>query len=81
MEPRPENLLKKVQKEFPEYKIHVVYECGCFGFWAHRAFRSYDWQSVVFNPSDIPRRAKHNFRKTDTIDTRNLSEQLKAAAF
>ena len=80
MEPNPKNLLKKVNKEFPNYEIHVVYECGCFGFWAHRAFESFGWNSVVVNPSDIPRRAKHKFQKTDTIDARNLSEQLKAGS-
>ena len=73
MEPNPKNLLKKVNKEFPNYEIHVVYECGCFGFWAHRAFESFCWNSVVVNPSDIPRRAKHKFQKTDTIDARNLN--------
>ena len=80
MEPNPKKLQKKIEKDYPNYEVNIVYECGCFGFWAHREFESFGWHSVVVNPSDIPRRAKHNFRKTDTIDARNLSEQLKAGS-
>jgi len=33
---------------------------------------------LVVNPSDIPRMDKQQYQKTDTIDCRNLSKQLKA---
>jgi len=53
MKHNPESLRRKIEKEYPEYEIEVVYECGCFGYWAHRLFESYGWKSVVVNPSDI----------------------------
>jgi len=76
MEPNPELLRKKVLKEFPNYKVEIVYECGCFGYWAHRKFESYAWKSYVVNPADLPRISKQRFQKSDTIDARNLSKLL-----
>lgn len=76
MEPDPEALYKKVSKDYPTHKVEVVYECGCFGYWAHRKFESYGWTSYVVNPADLPRISKQKFQKTDTIDARNLSKLL-----
>ena len=78
MEPDPDILHKKVTKEFAGYSVEIVYECGCFGYWAHREFDSYGWRSIVVNPCDIPRISKQKFTKTDSIDARNLSKLLKA---
>ena len=54
----------------------MVYECGCFGYWAHREFVSYGWKSIVVNPADIPRMHKDKYEKSDTIDARKLSKYL-----
>ena len=78
MEPLPDVLHSKVEKEYLGYEVHVVYECGCFGYWAHRKFLDYGWNSIVVNPADIPRMSKDRFEKTDTIDARKLSKYLKA---
>lgn len=78
MEPDPDGLYAKVLKEYVGYEVEVVYECGCFGYWAHRKFVSYGWQSIVVNPCDIPRISKQKYTKTDSIDARNLSKLLKA---
>jgi len=78
MEPIPENLYTKVLKEYRDYEVEIVYECGCFGYWAHRKFESYNWKSIVVNPADIPRMNKDKYEKTDSIDARKLSKYLKA---
>jgi len=78
MEPDTEALHKKVMIEYKGYDVEIVYECGCFGYWAHRKFVSYGWKSLVVNPCDIPRISKQKFTKTDSIDARNLSKLLKA---
>jgi transposase len=78
MEPDPDALHRKVMEEFKNYKVETVYECGCFGYSAHRKFVSYGWNSIVVNPCDIPRISKQKFTKTDTIDAINLSKLLKA---
>jgi len=77
MEPSPEQLQKKVLKEFPDYSVETIYECGCFGYWAHREFMSFGWKSYVVNPADLPRMSKQKFQKTDSIDARALSKFLK----
>jgi len=77
MEPDVEQLHRKVLKDYPNHEVEVIYECGCFGYWAHRAFLSYGWMSYVANPADLPRINKQKFQKTDTIDARNLSKFLK----
>lgn len=55
MEPDPDSLFRKVTKEYKDYEVELVYECGCFGYWAHRKFVSFGWKSIVVNPCDIPR--------------------------
>jgi len=78
MEPQPDKLRDKVNKEYSGYSVEVVYECGCFGYWSHRKFESYGWKSIVVNPADIPRMSKDKYEKTDSIDARKLSKYLKA---
>jgi len=78
MEPDADALHHKVNKEYKDYTVEVVYVCGCFGYWAHRKFLSFGWTSFVVNPCDIPRISKQKFTKTDSIDARNLSKLLKA---
>jgi len=76
MEPNPELLKEKIDRDYSGYGVSVVYECGCFGYWAHRKFVTYGWQSIVVNPADIPRMHKDRYEKSDTIDARKLSNYL-----
>jgi transposase len=77
MEPNPDILKEKVDRDYPGYDVEIVYECGCFGYWSHRKFVSYGWHSIVVNPADIPRMHKDRYEKSDTIDARKLSKYLK----
>jgi len=77
MEPNPDLLKEKIGRDYSGYDVEVVYECGCFGYWAHRKFVSYGWDSIVVNPADIPRVHKDRYEKSDTIDARKLSKYLK----
>ena len=36
MEPFPDLLKEKIDRDYPGYAVEIVYECGCFGYWAHR---------------------------------------------
>jgi transposase len=76
MEPYPDILKDKIERDYKGYSVEIVYECGCFGYWAHRKFESYGWKSIVVNPADIPRIQKDKYEKTDTIDARKLSKYL-----
>ena len=56
----------------------MVHESGCFGYEPARAFISYGWDTFIVNPADIPRPSKNKFAKSDKIDAKNLSEQLRS---
>ena len=76
MEPDPDLLKEKIDRDYKGYSVEIVYECGCFGYWSHRKFVSFGWKSIVVNPADIPRIHKDKYEKSDTIDARKLSKYL-----
>lgn len=76
MPPNAELLLDYVLTNFPDHEVFITYESGCCGFSAARSFTSYGWQVTVVNAADIPRIQKHQFQKSDRIDSRMLSRCL-----
>ena len=75
--PLPAAFKEYVDRSFPEHQVHCVYEAGCCGYSAARAFQSYGWDVCVVNPADVPRPAKQAWNKTDTVDCINLAKQLR----
>jgi len=73
----PEKLLAYVSKHFHGYQVTTAYEAGCCGYYAHRCFQSYGWQSLVVNPADIHRKGKEQHTKTDKIDAQLIARELK----
>lgn len=73
----PTILQTYVNKNFPNYEVYTAYEAGCCGYHAHRSFISYGWKSFVVNPADIHRKTKEKVTKTDAIDARVISRELK----
>jgi transposase len=73
-----EDLYLYVQKTFPNYEVHLVYESGCCGFSAARYFLNLGWQVLVVNPADVKTGDKERYQKTDALDSKNLSNQLKS---
>lgn len=67
-----------VEKNYAEYEVSIAYEVGCFGYKPARDFESFGWDTYVVNPADIPRPSKSKFMKTDKIDAKNISQQLKS---
>jgi transposase len=76
MPPIAVQLLEYVQNNFSGYMVMLTYESGCCGFSAARSFQSYGWEVIVVNAADIPRIQKHQFQKSDRIDSRMLSRCL-----
>lgn len=66
-----------VNKHYPDHHVYCAYEAGCCGYSAHRAFQSFGWNSLVFNPSDISRTGKTQFQKTDQMDADLICRELK----
>ncbi len=77
MSPDPDQLLKYVTKHFSGYEVSTAYEAGCCGYYAHRCFESYGWQSLVVNPAEIHRKGKEKYTKTDKIDAQLIARELK----
>lgn len=77
MPPDPGQLKAYVDKHFPDHEVSVAYEAGCCGYYAHRCFEGYGWNSLVVNPADIHRKGKERFTKTDRIDAQLISRELR----
>jgi transposase len=77
MPPEPSKLKDYVDKHFPCHLVSTAYEAGCCGYYAHRCFVSYGWESLVVNPADIHRKGKERYTKTDRIDAQLISRELK----
>lgn len=77
MDPRPKQLKEYVNKYYSDYEVTTAYEAGCCGYYAHRCFESYGWQSLVVNPADIHRKGKERHTKTDRIDAQLIARELK----
>lgn len=77
MPSKSEELYAYVQNHFPDYEVSLVYEAGCCGFHAARYFLNLGWNVLVVNPSDVKRSDKDRYQKTDLLDSKNLSNQLK----
>ena len=75
--PVPAAFKEYIDRSFPGHQVYCVYEAGCCGYTAARAFQSFGWEICVVNPADIPRPAKQAWTKTDTVDCINLAKQLK----
>lgn len=78
MPARSRELLNYVEQHFSDYEVHLVYEAGCCGFSVARYFMNMGWHVMVVNPADVKSGDKQRYQKTDKLDARNLSNQLKA---
>lgn len=73
-----EDLFQYVERTFPNHQVNLVYEAGCCGFSVARFFLNLGWNVIVVNPADVKTGDKQKYQKTDALDAKNLSNQLKA---
>ena len=73
-----EDLYQYVERTFPNHEIALVYEAGCCGFSVARYFLNLGWTVLVVNPADVKTGDKERYQKTDALDSKNLSNQLKS---
>jgi len=76
--PNPVALKAYLDKHFPEAKVFSAYEAGRFGFWIARKLKSYGYECLVVNPSDIPSTNQESQNKTDPTDSRKIAKALRA---
>lgn len=78
MPSKSSDLYDYVEKNFPNHEVNLVYEAGCCGFSVARYFLNLGWNVLVVNPADVKTGDKQKYQKTDALDAKNLSNQLKA---
>lgn len=76
--PDTEVIKNYIDKHYSAYEVSIAYEAGCCGYNPARTFERFGWETIVFNPADLPRPSKNNFVKTDKIDAKNIALQLRS---
>lgn len=76
MNPSPDELLKYLNKHYPNGTYFVVYEAGFCGFWPQRKFTELGINCIVVNPADVPSSGKEKSTKSDPVDSRKLAREL-----
>jgi len=76
MDPRPEELLKYLQRNYPNGEYLSVYEAGFCGYWIDKQLRQLGIQNIVVNGADVPSKSKERINKDDIIDSRKLAREL-----
>ena len=77
MPPIAAKLKAYVDRLYPDYEVYTAYEAGSCGYVAHRAFESYGWHSIVFNPADLSRTGVLQYQKTDSLDATLICRELR----
>lgn len=70
-----DNLIRYLQKGFPECRIKLIYEAGFSGFWLHDLLES-DGIDCIVTPPHTVTQEKVNRVKTDKRDARRLAKNL-----
>jgi transposase len=76
MDPRPEELLKYIQRNYPNGEYLSVYEAGFCGYWIDKQLRQLGIKNIVVNGADVPSKSKERINKDDIIDSRKLAREL-----
>ena len=76
MNPQPEELVKYLQRNYPEGEYFSVYEAGFCGYWIDKQLREQGIKNIVVNGADVPSRNKERVNKDDIIDSRKLAREL-----
>lgn len=76
IDPKPDTLLKFMQRRYPDGNYYAVYESGFSGFWAARELNRLSINCIVTHPADVPTKQKERLNKNDRIDSRKLARSL-----
>jgi transposase len=76
MNPQPEELVKYLQRNYPEGEYFSVYEAGFCGYWIDKQLRQLGVKNIVVNGADVPSKSKERINKDDVIDSRKLAREL-----
>jgi transposase len=74
----PTELIKFLQRNFPNGNYHSAYEAGYSGYWIHESLEKEGIKSMIVHPPDIPVSQRDLEQKTDKRDSRKLARMLSA---
>jgi transposase len=72
------NLIKYLQKHFPDGEYICAYEAGFSGFWAQEELQIRGVKTIVVNPADIPTSDKERQYKNDKRDSKKICSTLRS---
>jgi transposase len=75
VEPRVENLVNYMKRNYPGGIYKFVYEAGFCGFWILRKLKEMGYEAIIVNAADVPTMQKEKLTKTDKIDSGKLSRE------
>ncbi len=78
-DPKPEQLVRHLRKNFPGGNYHCAYEAGYCGFWIHQELTRLGLEVMVVNAADIPTSDKERVNKSNRIDSRKLAKRLRTS--
>lgn len=76
MIPKVEQLVRYLDKNYPNATYMSVYEAGFCGYWIDRKLRALGVNNIIVNPADIPTKQKERRHKTDKVDSKKLAREL-----
>lgn len=75
VEPRVEDLVNYMKRNYPGGTYKFVYEAGFCGFWIARKLKEMGYEAIIVNAADVPTMQKEKLTKTDKIDSGKLSRE------
>ena len=77
-QPDSNQLIKLLEKDFPGYSYHSVYESGFSGFWLHYELVELGINNIVIHAGDVPTTQRDKHYKSDSVDSKKLGLALRA---
>jgi len=75
VEPRVEDLVNYMERNYPGGTYKFVYEAGFCGFWIVRKLKEMGYEAIIVNAADVPTMQKEKLTKTDKTDSGKLSRE------
>lgn len=77
MNPKVEELVSYLHRNFPGGTYYSAYEASFCGFSTHRELIANGINNIIFNPADIPTTDKERKQKEDKRDSRKIARSLR----
>jgi len=76
MNPKPQELIDHLARNYAGANCHVVYEAGFCGFWIRDVFDAAGIDCILVHAADVPTTHKQKVTKKDKVDSRKLAKGL-----